>query len=633
MVKDDSPRILIVDDEPRMAESTAAVLNIGGYKNVTITDDAPAAVAHINSGMYDLVLLDVMMPGMSGFQLLDALDRADLNTIFIIVTGDTAVDTAVEALRAGADDYVRKPCDPDELLVRIRNSLERRNIKFAHHRIETENRSLERQLHQAQKMEAIGALAGGVAHDFNNILAIILGNTELARSLIAPDAPASENLNKVRIASMRAKDLINQLLSFSRRTDSSWEALELNSLITECLALMRASIPSNIMIRHNLTESSFYIKGDATQIHQIVINLCTNSAHAMSGGGGILEVRVDSVADYTSSDPGFEAGAFLRLCVSDTGTGIDQDTIGRIFDPYFTTKEIGRGTGMGLAVVHGIVKNHGGEIRVTSEPNVKTEFQVFLPLSEGEVTTLEKQPGERMQRGNERIMLVDDEEMVADVMDKLLSQLGYQVSAFTSSVAALNAFRDAPGDFDLLISDMTMPELTGEMLAERFVAIRANIPVILCSGYNEAIDQLKTQQIGIRDFIMKPAKLKDIARSVRAVLDEPAIDRRRDKRFVPSTGAFVIFESNPNEHGRLLDVSFSGLSVGYEAGETAPEIAAQLSIVAEDGFRVDQLAYTSVFDVEVDTNRRCGIHFENLSPSQQQQLEQFIQVHANEQVM
>jgi DNA-binding NtrC family response regulator len=632
---DISPWILIVDDDHNMASSIAAVLNaVGGYQNVKILNDPHEALNQISSSKYDLVLLDVTMPGLTGFELLDSLDLIAMDTSFIIMTGDISTESAVQALRLGASDYIRKPFDPDELLARIAKALEQHDLRDQHRQVALENQTLEVQLRQSQKMEAIGSLAGGVAHDFNNILSIIMGNAELAKEAMEDDHEAQDKLSKVEIASTRAKELINQLLTFSRKSDSRWEQLDLNSLVTECLLLIRSSAPSNIVIRHDTSDAPHFILGDAIQIHQIVLNLCTNAIQAMTQDGGLLILKLESVSNPNLEQSELAPGQYLKLNVVDNGSGIPAGISNRIFEPYFTTKEVGRGTGMGLAVVHGIVKAHGGEIRVDSIPNVKTEFSVYLPLTDKTVKPSDEIVAEFAPPGNERILLVDDEDMILDVISKTLIKLGYRVDTYINSRSALVAFRNAPEEYDLVITDMTMPGMTGYKLSEEISQIRSNIPIILCSGYNEKFDQPTLLGVGIRKFLMKPVSRTELAKNIRELLDESIRERRRDKRFESTNGAFVNFQSNPNELGTLLDVSKSGLSVSYEAhGQFFNEVD-KLSIISDD-IRVDQIPCRSISKVDNFASEglkasRYGIHFEYLTPSQTRQLNRLIEIHGKE---
>jgi PAS domain S-box-containing protein len=385
----------------------------------------------------------------------------------------------------------------------------------------TEQKNLEAQLQQAQKMEAIGTLAGGIAHDFNNILGIILGNTELAMDDIPGWNPTLSNLKEILSASLRARDVVTQLLSFARKTELERKPTNIIPIVKESLRLLRSSIPTSIDIRQNIAKNVGTILADATQIHLILINLCTNASHAMPDGGVLtvslknVELDEDSATQYTD----LNTECCVNLTVSDTGHGILKEEIDRIFDPYFTTKEIGKGTGMGLAVVHGIVKGHDGRIDVKSEPGKGTIFSIFFPVVEGEAVS-EIETDEEFPTGNERILFVDDEPSMVHVGRYRLERLGYQVEAQTSPVDALELFRVNPDQFDLVITDMTMPRMTGKQLVKEILEIRPDMPTIICTGFSEKMDEEKAKGMGIRHYIEKPINRADLAKLVRKVLDE-----------------------------------------------------------------------------------------------------------------
>jgi PAS domain S-box-containing protein len=385
----------------------------------------------------------------------------------------------------------------------------------------TEQRQLENQLRQSQKMESIGTLAGGIAHDFNNILGIILGNTELALDDVPEWNPARLNLEEVITASIRARDVIRQLLSFARKTKLERRPTNITPIIKESLKLLRASIPTSIDIRQNIPEDIDTILADPTQINQVLINLCTNADHSMPHGGIIevtlenVEVDEESMAQY----PGLHPGRYVHLIVSDTGQGISQKDIYNIFDPYFTTKDVGRGTGMGLAVVHGIVKEHNGIITVKSKLGKGTAFGLFFPAVENEAV-VGIVTDEALPTGNERILFIDDEESIVKLGRQRLERLGYHVETATSPIEALAMFQSKPHDFDLIISDMTMPDMTGDRLVKEILNIRPNLPIILCTGFSEKIDESKAAAIGAADYIEKPLGKRDFAFKVREVLEK-----------------------------------------------------------------------------------------------------------------
>jgi len=382
-------------------------------------------------------------------------------------------------------------------------------------------KNLETQLKQAQKMEAIGTLAGGIAHDFNNILSSVIGYTELTLDNEKRGSFQYQNLQEVLSAGNRAKDLVKQILTFSRQADQKQKPIQVKPLVKEALRMLRASIPSTVEIEEYV-QSDALVMGDPTQIHQILMNLCTNAAHAMEDNGGLLTVSLldaELESDVISRHPDLKPGPYIKLTVTDTGHGISPDVMEKIFDPFFTTKEKGKGTGLGLSVVHGIVLSHGGDIYVNSEPGKGSTFEVCLPVIE----SLFK-PEERAERpipnGNERILFIDDEPVIANLGKQILESLGYDVVARNTSIEALELFKEKKDRFDLVITDMTMPHMTGEKLAEKFMQIRPDIPVILCTGFSFMVDEQKALNMGIRAFISKPMLKREIAETIRKVLDE-----------------------------------------------------------------------------------------------------------------
>ncbi len=384
----------------------------------------------------------------------------------------------------------------------------------------TEQKRLEVQLQQAHKMEAIGTLAGGIAHDFNNILGIILGNTELAMDDVPEWNPAWYNLKEARIASLRAKDVVRQLLSFARKSEVEKKPTNIIPIIKESLELMRSSIPTSIEISQNIPKNIDTILADPTQIAQVLINLSTNADHAMPDGG-ILEVSLKNVEldkDTAVQYPDLGSGRYVNLTVSDTGHGISQEEIDRIFDPYFTTKEVGKGTGMGLAVVHGIVKGHNGTIIVESEAGKGTTFSIFFPTVE-EDPVIEFDPTEKLPTGNEKILFIDDEPSIVNMARQMLERLGYEVVTKISSIEALELFRSKPDQFDLIITDMTMPSMTGDKLVKEILNIRPDMPTIISTGFSDNIDADKIKEIGTTDYFEKPFDKRSFAIKVRSVLD------------------------------------------------------------------------------------------------------------------
>jgi PAS domain S-box-containing protein len=386
----------------------------------------------------------------------------------------------------------------------------------------TRQRQLEDHLRQAQKMEAIGTLAGGIAHDFNNILGVIIGYTEMA--LESPESAdlVEHNMSHVLKASHRAKDLVRQILAFSHKSGTEKKPVILNPIVKETVKLMRASLPRTVEIRDRVSGEPLVTLSNPTQIHQVLMNLCTNAAHAMEESGGILEIALEPVpeserdAEVGAAGPGELAGeALLRLTVRDTGHGISPEIRDKIFEPYFTTKEVGKGTGMGLAVVHGIVKSHRGSIRVRSRPGEGARFDILLPrLVAPAAREVPSRP--RPVPGDRHILLVDDEIHLAEVGKQMLEKLGCRVDVRTHPMEALEVFRTAPDRYDLVITDMTMPRMTGETLARELMRIRPEIPVVVCTGYSERMTESRAREMGIRSLLMKPLAMRDLARAVEA---------------------------------------------------------------------------------------------------------------------
>jgi len=385
----------------------------------------------------------------------------------------------------------------------------------------TEQKMLQAQLQQAQKMESIGTLAGGIAHDFNNILYSIIGYTELALDDTEKETQLHDNLQELLVAAHRARDLVKQILTFSRQADRKLKPLKIQLVVREALKLIRSSLPSTIEIHQKISNTCGLVMADATQIHQVAMNLLTNAYHAMEHEGGKLGVTLKEVdLDVDDlKDPGMLAGSYVCLTVEDTGAGIDEYVIDRIFEPYFSTKEKDKGTGLGLAMVHGIVKSYGGNIRVYSEPGKGTAFHVYLPVIQTQAETKETRIISPVEGGKERILIVDDEEQIVRMTQQMLKRLGYHVTARTSSIEALEAFRATPDKFDLVITDMTMPNMTGVHLTQKLIEIKSGIPVIICTGFSEKISEHKASIMGIRGYVMKPVVRSELAKKIREVLE------------------------------------------------------------------------------------------------------------------
>ena len=389
-----------------------------------------------------------------------------------------------------------------------------------------ERRELEARVLHAQKLESLGVLAGGIAHDFNNILAAIVGFGDLAAQATTDNASVQESLGQVSKAAGRAKELVDQILTFSRPDVQQRAPTRVQTVAKEALKLLGVSLPATIEIRTNIDEKCRPVLADAAQLHQIIMNLSTNAYQAMRERTGVLTLEVAHATVDTETahrDASLEPGEYVRLSVADTGEGMDRATMARAFEPYFTTKERGEGTGLGLATVHGIVKSHGGEITVDSKPGAGTRFDVFLPVLHEDVR--EPRPEDDPQPppgGSESILFADDEESMVLMAELTLGRLGYKVTGCRNGAEALEAFRADPESFDLVITDQTMPKMTGASLAGELLRIRADLPIILCTGFSETVSEEQAKDVGVREYLKKPFRPDDLARAVRRALGHTA---------------------------------------------------------------------------------------------------------------
>ena len=387
----------------------------------------------------------------------------------------------------------------------------------------TERKSLEKQLKQSQKMEALGTLSGGIAHEFNNLLGIIIGNTELALDDVPEWNPAKDCLEEIRTASLRAKDVVRQIMSFARQTSAQRKPIQISTIIQESLKLIGTTIPTTIEINRQIRCESELILANPIEINQILMNLCTNSVHAMSDQTGILEVGLEAIALDSNSARQYEdlkPGEFVKLTVKDTGHGIRTNIIDKIFDPYFTTKDVDVGLGMGMAIVYGIVKKHDGAIKINSAVNKGTIVECLFPIIKdaGELQVVETPKD--LPTGTETILFVDDEASLVKMVKQMLERLGYLVTGKVSSIEALKVFQADPAQFDLIITDMAMPRMAGDQLVQKLFKIRSDVPIIICTGHRDRIDKEKAVALGVAAYQMKPYDKKVLANTVRRVLDE-----------------------------------------------------------------------------------------------------------------
>ena len=518
LVESSTDAILMMDNERKIVSYNQAFLDLFGYKkhevegkSIRIIHQSDEKFQSFTDTAYTVIEKDGFFRGEWGFICKDG-------TILPVET----VTSAIKSPDGSTSGYVAI----------IRDITERIQAKEESVRLET-------QLQQAQKMEAIGTLAGGIAHDFNNILAAIIGFAELAKMRVPEDSEILPNLDQILKSGNRAKTLIQQILAFSRKQELEQKPLQLKYIVKESLKFLKSTLPTDIEIKQDIAKDVGIVNADPSQMQQVIMNLCTNAGHAMQEEGGVLGINLQNVSigdwrfrnsEFKDKEKqsairnpkfeiGLDPGPYLRLTVRDTGHGMTPDVKDRIFEPYFTTKEKGVGTGLGLSVVNGIIDSHGGTITVYSEPGKGSTFHVYLPLIQEEAIKPEIDEQARILTGNERILFIDDEPTIVEIGKQMLERLGYEVTTKTSSIEALELFRNNPDQFDLVITDMTMPKMTGDKLAKELMKIRPDIPIIICTGFSERISEEKAKGMGIKAFAMKPLVMQDLAKTVRKVLD------------------------------------------------------------------------------------------------------------------
>ena len=509
-----------------------------------IANSVAEATELLKDNGFDVIISDYMLGDGTSFELFD--NFKDIPVIFTTGTGNEEI--AVEAMKSGASDYLIKDPEgnylktlPSTVELALKRKQTEDELQNYHHRLESmvmertaelraeiaehkrteaERAAMETQLRQSQRMESIGTLAGGIAHDFNNILTSIIGFAQIALEDVVKGSDLEDEINEILTAGTRAKDLVKQILTIARQSNEEILPIRVDNIAEETLKFIRSSIPTTIEIRSNIT-SKFSIMGNQTQVHQIFMNLFTNAAHAMEKEGGLLDVVLedfyldDRVAlKFSDLNP----GNYIKITVADTGDGIPQDVIDLIFEPYFTTKDTGEGTGLGLAIVHSIVMSYGGMIFVSSEIGKGSEFVLYLPAAKKQVPG-ESQAPEILPTGTERILFVDDELPIVKLHQNILQRFGYHVTTQTSSLDALAVFQSEPHNFDLVITDMTMPGLTGDKLAQSLLEIRPDLPVILCTGYSKKLLDGSGTAFNIKAILRKPVLRKELSQTVRNVLD------------------------------------------------------------------------------------------------------------------
>jgi PAS domain S-box-containing protein len=438
---------------------------------------------------------------------------ADPHTWHTTLSDITARKRAEEALQAAHDTL-------EQRVLERTAALSAANARLAQEM--TERQQLEAQIVQAQKMEALGTLAGGIAHSFNNLLAAILGFSQLLQNEVAPESRAAAYLHAVRTAGLQAKELVQHILTFSRRDASVRSPVELRLLIHETLRLLRAVLPATIDLRVQLNAHGGLVLANPTELQQVLINVASNAADAMRASGGILEIVLDHEAvtpAMAARHPALRPGPYLRVTMRDTGVGMDPEVLERIFEPFFTTKPVGEGTGMGLAIAHGVVSSHGGAMLAESRPGQGTTLTIYLPrLPDAPASA--SLPAAPLPRGQERLLVVEDDEALARLAQTQLTELGYTVHVCTSSVEALTLFQADPQAFDLVLTDQTMPHMTGNVLTQKLRRLRPELPIILVTGYNPLMDAATARALGIDAFLLKPFEIHELAQIIRQVLEQ-----------------------------------------------------------------------------------------------------------------
>ena len=461
------------------------------------------------------------------------------NNVFLVTANFIGMATSYSIeFSTRKNFYLLKQLEKEkERVRRINENLEKNVLERTVQLMESNqqlSREIEGQLLQSQKMEAMGSLAGGIAHDFNNILSSLIGNAELALFSMAKNDPHRHSMEQIFQAAERAKELVNQILDFSRIQPENEELVDIAPILKDTLKLLKSSIPPNIQVNSTIGSHLKKVKANPSRLHQVILNICTNAAHAMEKKGGLLHVELTNkelVTSDLSSPVELSPGCYVRLAVEDTGHGMDETTKRRIFDPFFTTKKRGKGTGLGLSIVHGIVKSLGGAITVESEPGKGSSFQVFFPAAAEEASPQKKKRESAPPKGNqEHILFIDNEKDIVDLVLKILPKLGYTVEGETNPIRGLEKFRANPQGFDLVITDMTMPEISGEELAIKIMKIRPDIPILISTGYSNTLTHERMRELGIRGLLHKPVTIQNYAVAIQAALKKDNLRFTRDTK-------------------------------------------------------------------------------------------------------
>ena len=515
--------IMVVEDDAIIALKLKDSLLEMGYRVSAMANSGDKAVELAIKEQPDLILMDIHLKGeMDGIEAAERI-RSQLEVPVIFMSAYSDKNKIMRAKQTLPSGYIVKPFQDRELAINIEMALYVAKADADRKIAEKERQLLQQHLFKNQKLESLGTLAGGIAHDFNNLLFQISGNIQIAKKKLSKTDISLDNLSNALNACYRAKDLTQQILTFSRREEGELKPMDIQPMVKEALKLLRSSIPATIEMKSHIDSESGLVHCDPTQITQIVMNLCTNAYQAMKETGGLLEIALKNrliTPDDSLSETGLTPGNYLELIVADTGVGIKPETVDRIFDPYFTTKTQDEGSGLGLSIVHGIIENHKGKIQVTSEPGVGSRFKVYLPVVESIETKPKLRQAMELVGGTEQILIIDDDRSIVGLEQEFLVNLGYQVKSFTNSAEALAAFKADPMKFDLVLTDQTMPHFTGADLSRKMMTIRPDIPIILLTGYSELINQKDARAKGIKQFLTKPVDLNQLAVAIRTVLDE-----------------------------------------------------------------------------------------------------------------
>ena len=516
-------RVLVVEDCEDDALLAMRMLRRGGleptYRRVQDIDSLRAA---LDEDRWDAVISDFTMPGFSGLKALNVLRETGLDIPFIFVSGTIGEEIAVEAMKAGASDYVMK-----QNLARLAPVLERElaqaTIRQHHRQVEADLRKYELQLHHAQKMESLGTLAGGIAHDFNNILGVILGNAVLACAEVGIDSTSLPYLSEIQKAALRARNLVRQILTFSRGQPPELVTQPLRPIVEETHRMLRSMLPARVELDFTLTDATLHVHADATQIQQVLMNLCTNAWQALEDGIGRVGIGLEAVELDDGACQrlgGLTRGAYAHLWVSDTGLGMDAATRERIFEPFFTTKPVGQGTGLGLAVVHGIVAGHQGAVNVESEPGRGSVFHLHFPVFEPDPAAPAAPSADiEASHGNGRhVLYVDDDETMVVMVTHLLQHAGYQVDGFQNAKQAIEAVREDPEGFDIVVTDYNMPEYSGLDVAQALSRIRPGLPVVISSGYITDELRIDARNVGVKGLLEKENTFQELGNLVGRLL-------------------------------------------------------------------------------------------------------------------